>query len=187
MFSHPAYVCAYFAEPDVKSDQNWFINKKVLSDYPKFTDARRAKQFHVALTFIDPSHRLPMFMRLIDEIEDDDEYWRIVHFVLESQPHGYPDSAPWLKIFRRKANPSLKTDLFQRLPEMLTVYQAGGPFEFGTSAMRWTLNKSLAEAEVAKYGACNLKIGTVEKSKILYIHQCVHLYMDSRSVKVEKD
>ncbi|HHY0551859.1 TPA: hypothetical protein ACVU5P_004178 [Vibrio parahaemolyticus] len=186
LFSHPAYVCVYFTEPHVKSTQNTLINNKAITGYSKFNDAKRAGAYFASLTFIDPYHRLSQFLKFKDEIKSQDEYWKIVKSLLEVQPYGYADTGPWLKIFKRSDNPTIRTDFFTRLPDVLTIYQAGGALEFGTAAMKWTLSKQDALRDESLYGSCSLRTGTIDKNKILYVHHSPngsYLYLDSRDVK----
>ncbi|HBN6266152.1 TPA: hypothetical protein L3N15_004133 [Vibrio parahaemolyticus] len=186
MFDHPAYVCLYFSQPNEKSHQNAIINNKVNSGYSKFNDARRSGAYFVALSFIDPSHQVSQFLRIKDEIQDSDEYWKAVKALFDSHPRGSSDTGPWLNILKRPDNPTIETEFFYKLPDQLTIYQAGGLHEFGTAAMRWTLSKSDALRDVEGFGSCELKVGMIDKSKVLYVHSSpagCYLYVDSRNVK----
>lgn len=190
LFNHPAYVCLYFGEPDEETAENYIINKKVQTNYAKHNDARRVGAFHASLTFIDPSHRITCLLKDKDKMTDDNEYWKAVKYTLESQPHGYSDTGPWSKIWMRTPNPTLQTEWFESLADEITIYQAGNRYEFGTAAMRWTMDKSKAENDVAKFSSsCELKKGAVKKNKILYVHYSpdgMYIYVDSRDVIIDE-
>ncbi|HIF9347076.1 TPA: hypothetical protein ACX6RX_003187 [Photobacterium damselae] len=161
-FRHPLFITAYNSVwVNEKLEINAQINCIVTSREKKLAELEAGGKYVEAIMFFEPPFRLSRAMRYIHHLSNHD-YFEIVSWLWVNSPDSDKfDSHQWERLFTVLGPmPSLKTDEFTQLPEILVLYR----YINGISII-WSTNLELI---CETYGVKNVLIGEALKSNVMH-------------------
>lgn len=178
--NHPFVTGPYVPGDEYKTTiPNGCINRAFRFKRECYEHALTEQGLIPALRYVEPAHRLDVAMKHLAHL-DAKEYWDLVLWVWEqSDLATRARTKVWCTLFHRPGNPVITSEVFNGLPEILTVYRAGD-----LVSLSWTTNLEEAQEQAALLGVPVWK-GTVRKSNVLHMSMTstkTELIIDSYNV-----